>query len=325
MANVLVERESLADIADSIRAKNGTQNTYKPGQMAAAIDAIPSGGIAPTGTLEVTANGTYDVTNYASAEVDISADSDLLTAMITGEFDKSYSIPGTKIGRGFANCTGVFDIVFPNVTTLRQTNYAFEATQFNSMNFPVFAGALNDALRNYKGKHFIAPEAKSIRLADGCSNLIDIFIPKAELSTKSLASNNNLQIAVIGSFGNGTWQAFLSCSKLSAIDICQTSYKIDNAFQSCSVLETIIIRQTSIIELYNTSAFNNTPFASGGNGGTIYIPESLYDHLGDGTALDYKSSANWATVDGWGTITWAKIEGSYYETHYADGTGISLS
>ena len=44
MANVLVQEQYLQDIADSIRAKNGTSNTYKPGQMSTAIDNIPSGG-----------------------------------------------------------------------------------------------------------------------------------------------------------------------------------------------------------------------------------------------------------------------------------------
>lgn len=48
-------------------------------------------------------------------------------------------------------------------------------------------------------------------------------------------------------------------------------------------------------------------------GGTIYIPKVLYDHLGDGTSLDYKAATNWSTVDGYGAITWAKIEGSAYE------------
>lgn len=44
MSKVLVTESHLGDIADAIRAKNGSADTYRPGDMAAAIAAIPSGG-----------------------------------------------------------------------------------------------------------------------------------------------------------------------------------------------------------------------------------------------------------------------------------------
>lgn len=87
----------------------------------------------------------------------------------------------------------------------------------------------------------------------------------------------------------------------------------------CANLKTIILRKTTIATLGNVSqAFAGTPFASGGSGGSIYIPKVLFDHLGDGSSSDYKAATNWSTVDGYGTITWAKIEGSQYENPNGD-------
>lgn len=44
MSKVLVNETSLTSIADAIREKNGTTETYKPGEMGAAIAAIETGG-----------------------------------------------------------------------------------------------------------------------------------------------------------------------------------------------------------------------------------------------------------------------------------------
>ena len=60
MGNVLVQEASLQAIANAIRYKNGTQNTYTPAQMAQAIREISGGGGSPTLiTKTLTENGTF--------------------------------------------------------------------------------------------------------------------------------------------------------------------------------------------------------------------------------------------------------------------------
>lgn len=133
--------------------------------------------------------------------------------------------------------------------------------------------------------------------------------------------NLNTVVLVIDGTNNAI-NTFSGCSSLEIVDL--NANKIGpTTFYNNSSLQTIILRSESITTLGNINAFNGSTFASGGSGGTIYIPEVLYDHLGDGGSYDYKVATNWSTIDGYGTITWAQIEGSIYETQYADGTPIT--
>ena len=68
MAKVLVTEQYLNDIADAIREKNGSSSTYTPGQMAAAIVALYP---EPSGSINITQNGTVDVKSKANANVNV--------------------------------------------------------------------------------------------------------------------------------------------------------------------------------------------------------------------------------------------------------------
>lgn len=57
MAKVLTDNKHYTDIAEAIRDKNGTETTYKPSEMAAAIEEITTGGAVEAITIE--SNGTY--------------------------------------------------------------------------------------------------------------------------------------------------------------------------------------------------------------------------------------------------------------------------
>jgi hypothetical protein len=73
MAKVLTDDSNYTAIANAIRAKKGVETTYLPSEMAAAINTIDTSGITPTGSISITQNGTVDVTQYASAVVNVSA------------------------------------------------------------------------------------------------------------------------------------------------------------------------------------------------------------------------------------------------------------
>ena len=259
MGNVLVQESSLQDIANAIRAKNGSQTTYKPSQMADAIEAISGGGITPSGTINITENGTYNVTNYANADVNVDAGggpSEDLIKLITNTLTTAKLDLGGSAWkeRSFNSATALTSVFLENVGS-GTGQYCF----YN------------------------------------CKGLVTAVL-KARV-TFALPSHT-----------------FNSCDHMTALDLTDFTLGSGSSLINASVLATLVIRNTSVAALGNTNVFNGTPFASGGTGGTLYVPSSLIS--------SYQSAANWSTILGYANNSIQAIEGSPYETAYVDGTPI---
>ena len=133
------------DIKSALEEKGQTpSNVFST--YANNIRAIETGGITPSGEIEITENGTYDVTNYASANVNIasSGGSDLdsfidgsITNVVTNATsvrDNAFiyltslisvtAINVTKIGsNSFNDCRKLTNVKIPNATKI--SNYSF--------------------------------------------------------------------------------------------------------------------------------------------------------------------------------------------------------
>ena len=233
-----------------------------------------------------------------------------------------------------------------NFPSLSHTGtYGFQGTPVSYISISKFNSINNYAFNNCKQLSSVhAPNVTTIwgfGLAS-CTALSEIYLPKlsslggtafgnaglqkltlygylSSNTTNNFISNKSLSVAVARVYTNITGGGmFSSCTALTAYD--GYGRFAGNDFNGCTNLSTIVLRNLTTATLASTTAFNNTPFASGKTGGTIYIPSDHYDALGTGSSLDYKSATNWSVVDGWGTITWANIYGSPYESKYADGT-----
>lgn len=174
-----------------------------------------------------------------------------------------------------------------NITSLRDPNI----TQLFSQAF-AYRKALNHVyLPNFDT---LNPANGSVRQFDGCGNLQSAVLPKIPSVTLAM---------------------FDGCAGLASADFGAACNRIEAAaFRNNRALNVLVLRGDTIVALANVNAFAGSPFANGGSGGTIYVPSALISA--------YQAATNWATVHGYGTITWAAIEGSIYETQYADGTPI---
>ena len=112
--------------------------------------------------------------------------------------------------------------------------------------------------------------------------------------------------------------SLIGCTKLKAIDIwAGTGFRAGNTCKNDTVLNVIVIRKPNVYTLNNINNLANMPFADGKAGGTLYVPNDLIS--------SYQGATNWSTILGYANNSIQAIEGSTYESHWADGTEITTT
>ena len=126
----LIDTSTLTDIADAIREKLGVQTQYRPGEMPEAIESISGGGITPTGTKSITANGTYNASSdsadgYSSVTVNVPSGSSKNVQVLQSTSRTNSSSLTKVLGDLTVSKTGTYDIYWSGGRSNTSTSYTW--------------------------------------------------------------------------------------------------------------------------------------------------------------------------------------------------------
>ena len=200
----------------------------------------------------------------------------------------SVSLPNaTAIPGNFcSNCSSLVSVSMPSITTFFQRNYAFQ----------------------------------------NCTSLTTVYFPIAtQIGTSQFENCTSLVRLVLQAATEFYNNALKGCINLEAVDFgpAKTNLLRTSIFANDAKLSTVVLRRSdAIAPLAYLDAFNNTPFASGKSGGTLYVPAALIS--------SYQAATNWSTILGYPNNQIKSIESTATDpnapvdltTHYIDGTPI---
>lgn len=318
------------------------------------VNAIPSQYIIPTGTKSISSNGTgIDVKAYEYADVavpnsysasdegkvvdngalvaqtahadvtpttsdqtidttlnnslKVKGDADLVAGNIKKDVE-IFGVTGTYEGGGISD---IYDLQVPigEIITSEQLIYSVGArTGITKVNAPNATKLYSTAFTGYTNLTDV-----SLPLANGDGYATALFRDCAKLKSVVMPSWNSR-------FHN---EIFNRCSLLESVDLLGMNLAGTSVFANCPNFHILVLRGNTVSTLGGTNRFDGSPFASGGTGGTLYVPNSLIS--------SYQSASNWSTILGYSTNSIKSIESTHTDPnapidltlYYADGTPIS--
>lgn len=237
-----------------------TNGTHDVTTYANAEVNVPVG-VFPTGTKEITANGEYDVTSYAKTKVNVPSKepvTDELIVTTNGTYTPDAGVDGySKVIVNVAGSGGEDNIEIDALITREITQVV------NSRVTSVGASAFRDCDKLTRA---ILPNVTTlgVNVFMNCIRLSDIYFP---------------ELTAIGNY------SFYGCRILVNADFPKVTSIGSFAFNTCTAMATLILRSPNVATLGSASAFHSTLINSGT--GYIYVPSSLVD--------SYKADSKWSS------------------------------
>lgn len=283
MSKVLVSEENLTNIANAIREKNGETTTYKPGDMASAIQNISSSGATPEKGIvinewdsdgyatDITVVGMEEIPNYYLELYNYNA-KHILSKVTTIKLPDQL----TSIGDcAFRNRFKLTSLDIPDSVTSIGDN-AFSECRY------LVITKLPSALISVGNSAF-----------DNCLEMVLTELPNGLTSIGDNAFTNcdKLDITKIpdGVTTMGS-RAFYLCERIKTLELPKSLVSIgDYCFYSCKALATVTLPNATAVPELGSTAFGSQYFETPIYNGTgyIYVPDDLVD--------SFKSATNWST------------------------------
>ena len=240
------------DIKSAIEAKGVDMTGISfPGYASKIGEISGGGGVNPSGTLEVSENGVYDVYSYASVSVDVPPisgwDQKSLTegANNITNLDNSASFVASG---AFAHNKSIQTVNLPYATTVGTSAFDF-CWSLTNVNLPVCSYIGSSAFTD-------------------CYSLSQVSLPVCsyidEFAFASCSSLTQISLPVCSYIG---FYTFYKCSSLSQISLPVCSYIGSYAFMHCSILNSIYL---PVVRSIGSVCFNNCKSLS-----SIMLPECI--------------------------------------------------
>lgn len=222
-----------------------------------------------------------------------------ITGFGNSVWDVGHGIRKVKDGRDLVSLIERDLLSFVAPSDLRTVgNYAFsENTSLTSVDFSACSFLILNHYAFYNCENLstvILPNEVEVTaygnyVFSDCTSLVEISFPiRTSMGGYIFKNCTNLEKVNFSegltAVGIGTFQ---NCSKINNIVLPTTCIAsiYGATFENCSNLDTLVLKSNTKINLISTSAFTNTPIASGT--GYIYVPSALLS--------EYQSATNWAT------------------------------